>query len=116
MDNKIFRVHRSCAYTDTVARHRVFHSRFTAEARHSINSGLLLATDHLFATCVIKVNESSTTRVGYLADGAKSRKGDARCFLREIAIVNEPGIPSININVLINIMRRFYCTVFIVAA
>lgn len=35
-----------------------------AEARHSINSGPLRETDHLFATRVIKVNESSAARVG----------------------------------------------------
>jgi len=41
--------------------------RVTTEARHSINSGPLCATDHLFATRIIKVNESSAARVGPMA-------------------------------------------------
>ena len=41
--------------------------RVTTETRHSINSGPLCATDHLFATRVIKVNESSAARVGPMA-------------------------------------------------
>lgn len=63
MVNKIFRSLRAREYNLPA----FFILRVTTEARHSINSGPLCATDHLFATRVIKVNESSAARVGPMA-------------------------------------------------
>jgi len=104
MDNKIFTRFRMRARLSFRA------LTLPAEAtRRSINSASLRATDHLFATRVITVNESSKGK-----SKRKSERGDAHCFFQEMANANEPGAPSININVLINIMRRLYCLAFIV--
>ena len=73
MVNKIFRAAGLSARTSTTCLRFSFY--VLLPKRHSINSGPLCATDHLFATRVIKVNESSAARVasGRWRDGSWNR-------------------------------------------